>query len=373
MKKYLIFLLMVLMPTLVMAQIPGGQVTRPAKKQTTVVTPNNNNKKNRNNAGKRDRVNNRVDTPSQREVQPKPKQNVDAAGYDVTFTCNVPSASMAIDGIASGTANGSRFLKTGSHTVKLTADGYEDYSQSITVNSKQTSFSMTMTKKKQVLNPVIQKLVDNMVYVSGGTFTMGATYSDGFVSEKPAHQVALSSFSIGKYEVTQEEWETVMGTSEFKGKKLPVEYVSWNDCQEFIRKLNQLTGKKFRLPTEAEWEYAARGGNKSRGYKYAGGNDIGSVAWYDDNSGSKTHEVGQKQPNELGLYDMSGNVYEWCGDWYGSYGSSSQTNPTGASSGSHRVIRGGSWAYSARYCRVSYRNYYSPDFRNSFLGLRLAQ
>ena len=217
-----------------------------------------------------------------------------------------------------------------------------------------------------------------MVYVEGGTFTMGATSEQGSEAEsdeKPAHQVTLSSFSIGKYEVTQEEWEAVMGSnpSSFKGMKLPVEQVSWNDCQDFIRKLNQLTGKHFRLPTEAEWEYAARGGSKSRGYKYAGGNDIGSVAWYYGYSGSKTHEVGQKQPNELGLYDMSGNVHEWCQDWYGSYSGTSQTNPTGSSSGSIRVIRGGSWFFNARNCRVSNRNDYSPDSRDGNLGLRLAQ
>ena len=187
--------------------------------------------------------------------------------------------------------------------------------------------------------------------------------------------MTLSSFSIGRYEVTQEEWEAVMGSnpSNFKGKKLPVEQVSWDDCQTFIRKLNQMTGKHFRLPTEAEWEYAARGGNKSRGYKYAGGDNLGSVAWYTDNSGNKTHEVGKKQPNELGLYDMSGNVREWCQDWKGGYRSSSQTNPTGPSSGSYRVNRGGDWINRARYCRVSYRSYITPDNRNSLLGLRLAQ
>ena len=225
---------------------------------------------------------------------------------------------------------------------------------------------------------IIENLVNNMVYVEGGTFTMGATSeqgSDAYDDEKPAHQVTLSSFSIGKYEVTQEEWETVMGSnpSEYKGKKLPVENVSWDDCQEFIRKLNQMTDKQFRLPTEAEWEYAARGGSKSRGYKYAGGSDLGSVAWYEGNSGSKTHEVGQKQPNELGLYDMSGNVYEWCQDWYGDYSSSSQTNPTGPSSGSYRVFRGGGWSSLARLCRVSHRCDNAPGHRDYYLGLRLAQ
>ena len=231
---------------------------------------------------------------------------------------------------------------------------------------------------RRTSNPVLQNLINNMVRVEGGTFMMGATSeqgSDAYDDEKPAHQVTLSSFSIGRYEVTQEEWEAVMGSnpSNFKGKKLPVEQVSWDDCQTFIRKLNQMTGKHFRLPTEAEWEYAARGGNKSRGYKYAGGDNLGSVAWYTDNSGNKTHEVGKKQPNELGLYDMSGNVREWCQDWKGGYRSSSQTNPTGPSSGSYRVNRGGDWINRARYCRVSYRSYITPDNRNSLLGLRLAQ
>lgn len=217
-----------------------------------------------------------------------------------------------------------------------------------------------------------------MVYVEGGTFTMGATSeqgSDAESDEKPAHQVTLSSFSIGKYEVTQEEWQAVMGSnpSNFKGSKRPVENVSWEDCQDFIRKLNQLTGKRFHLPTEAEWEYAARGGNRSRGYKYAGGDNLGSVAWYDDNSGDETHPVGQKSPNELGLYDMSGNVWEWCQDRFGSYSSSSQTNPTGPNSGSDRVLRGGSWLDYAWFCRSSYRsNFGTPSYRNYRLGLRLA-
>ena len=226
-------------------------------------------------------------------------------------------------------------------------------------------------------NPIIQNLIENMVLVEGGTFTMGATEeqgSDAEEDEKPIHQVTLSSFCIGRYEVTQEEWQAVMGSnpSEFKGAKRPVENVSWNDCQEFIRKLNDLTGRHFRLPTEAEWEFAARGGVNSRGYKYAGGNEIESVAWYNVNSNEQTHSVGQKSPNELGLYDMSGNVWEWCGDWYGTYNSSSLTNPKGPLSGSRRVNRGGGWYYYARNCRVSYRNNVNPDLSNFDIGLRLA-
>ena len=222
-----------------------------------------------------------------------------------------------------------------------------------------------------------------MVFVEGGTFQMGSNDSEAYSGEKPVHNVSLSDYYIGETEVTQELWEVVMDNnpSEFKGSKNPVDYVSWDDCQEFIKKLNQLTGKNFRLPTEAEWEYAARGGNMSRGYKYSGSNSIGDVAWYDGNArngvGSSspdygTHPVGTKSPNELGLYDMSGNVCEWCSDWYDSYTSSSQTNPIGPTSGSFRVLRGGSWYGSAQFCRVAYRYGYCPDYRDYSYGFRLA-
>ena len=188
----------------------------------------------------------------------------------------------------------------------------------------------------------------------------------------------------------QSEWEAVMGSnpSYFKGADLPVEGVSWSDCHEFIRRLNALTGLNFKLPTEAQWEYAARGGRLSKGYKYSGSNNLGEVGWYWENSGDRvltgkwewekvdrnhcrTHRVGEKQPNELGLYDMSGNVYEWCEDWYGNYSSDSQRDPLGATSGSSRVYRGGSWFNVAWFCRVSLRYYYSPGDRYSYLGFRL--
>ena len=164
-----------------------------------------------------------------------------------------------------------------------------------------------------------------------------------------------------------------MGTnpSNHKGDILPVELVSWGDCQEFIRKLNELTGKQFRLPTEAEWEYAARGGNKSNKTKYAGGSDIDNVGWYWDNSNCNTHPVGLKRPNELGLYDMTGNVWEWCQDWHGDYSSASQTNPQGPGSGRNRVVRGGSWYNDARGCRLSHRGSVPPDWRLDYVGLRL--
>ena len=213
-----------------------------------------------------------------------------------------------------------------------------------------------------------------MVRVEGGTFQMGSSDSEADSDEQPVHSVTLSGYNIGETEVTQALWEAVMGNnpSYFKGANLPVEKVSWNDCQDFIRELNRLTGKTFRLPTEAEWEFAARGGNSSKGYKYSGSDNIGDVAWYSSNSSRQTHEVATKQPNELGLYDMSGNVREWCQDWYGSYSSGSQTNPKGAASGSYSVHRGGSWCDNAGYCRVAYRRRRTLAFRYDYLGLRLA-
>ena len=233
-----------------------------------------------------------------------------------------------------------------------------------------------------------------MVKVEGGTFTMGATSEQGSYvgnNEKPAHKVAVSSFLIGKTEVTQYLWTAVMGNNPSKLQGIgmldllhPVENVSWDDCQEFIRKLNAATGKHFRLPTEAEWEYAARGGNKSRGYKYSGSNFIDIVAAYANNSvilEALNKEklpyhgtVGTLAPNELGIYDMSGNVWEWCQDWYGEdyYSNSPSSNPTGPSTGSNRVKRGGSWQSSAVSCRVSCRIYDSADLRSRYIGLRLA-
>ena len=241
---------------------------------------------------------------------------------------------------------------------------------------------------------------DEMVKVEGGTFTMGATAEQGSdydSDELPTHQVTLSDYYIGKYEVTQQLWEYVMSysgtcadgssmsayasdvwlgsdpsSSYGVGDYYPAYYVSYYDIVDiFLPRLNKITGRTYRLPTEAEWEFAARGGKQSKGYKYSGSDNIGVVAWYTGNSGGKTHQVGTKEPNELGIYDMSGNVWEWCGDWYGSYSSSAQTNPTGPSSGSYRVLRGGSWGNIAGGCRVSYRGSYFPSSRYSNYGFRV--
>jgi formylglycine-generating enzyme required for sulfatase activity len=214
-----------------------------------------------------------------------------------------------------------------------------------------------------------------MVFVQGGTFRMGCTGEQGSCEddEKPVHEVTVSSFYMGKYEVTQAQWKTLMGSnpSYFKGDNLPVEKVSWNDAQMFIERLNAATGKQYRLPTEAEWEYAARGGTQSRGYRYSGSNTLNEVAWHYYNSEGKTHPAGTKIANELGIYDMSGNVWEWCYDWYGSYPASAQNNPTGVSSGFYRVTRGGSWFNYASHCRVAYRYYNSPG-DSGILGFRVA-
>ena len=286
-------------------------------------------------------------------------------------------------------------LLVGNHQVEVRKDGYATDKKSVTISEGQTmSISGTLSSNKAsssngyasssslasggntISIPVKKGISIEMVKVEAGTFMMGATseMQNSGDNEKPVHQVTLTKdYYMGKYEVTQALWQAVMGSnpSKFKGDYLPVEMVSWDDCQEFIGKLNSMTGRKFRLPTEAEWEYAARGGKKSRGYQYSGSNSISDVAWYTDNSGRKTHPVGTKQSNELGLYDMAGNVWEWCQDWYDSYVSSSQTNPTGLVLGWSRVYRGGGWNNYPSSCRSSYRSYNTPYSCYIGLGFRL--
>lgn len=215
-----------------------------------------------------------------------------------------------------------------------------------------------------------------MIKVAGGTFDMREKVSSGFLglsSKEIVQKTTLSDYSIGETQVTQALWKAVMGDnpSHFRGENLPVECVSWNDCQVFLKKLTEKTGKNFRLPAEAEWEFAAHGGNMSNGFEYSGSNYANEVAWFDRNSDRRTHDVATKQSNELGIYDMSGNVWEWCSDWYGNYSSSSQTNPIGPNSGSCRVFRGGSWRNDAWYCRSSLRSSVAPDDSRRDLGLRL--
>ena len=220
-----------------------------------------------------------------------------------------------------------------------------------------------------------------MVFVEGGVFMPGAKENkDDYAYTE------LTSFYISRYEITQAQWKAVMGTTiqqqrdkavEFSqlshgvGDNYPMYYVSWTEAKEFCEKLSEKTGKKYALPTEAQWEFAARGGNRSEGYDYSGSDNLEDVAWYDNNSGREIHAVGTKLPNELGIYDMSGNVCEWCADWYGEYSDEYVTNPTGPSTGRYRVLRGGDWDIDASGCHVSLRSYSYTDYRNNDLGFRI--
>lgn len=294
-------------------------------------------------------------------------------------------------------------LLIGQHQVRLTRQGYADYTSTLTVKEGETasvnatltnevaqapttpSSSSTESSGDSQRTITVGNVSFTMIRVEGGTFQMGATkeMENPNDDEKPVHQVTLSSYYIGETEVTQALWKAVMGTTirqqrdkadksfpiRGEGADYPMYYISWDDCQEFISRLNQKTGLQFRLPTEAEWEYAARGGNKSRGYQYSGSNNLGDVAWHKSNN---TYTVYYRWSNELGIQGMSGNVREWCQDWYGSYSSSTQNNPTGPNSGSLRVIRGGDWDCEARDCRSSNRRGKAARIRASIYGLRLA-
>lgn len=293
------------------------------------------------------------------------------AVVNTQFSCDVEGADLYIDMSYMGDANGTYNLKSGTHKVVIVADGCEDFNQTITVSSNRNSFKFHL---KEVIPQSVLTLIDDMVKVQGGTFKMGAIDGlDAEYDELPSHDVKLSTFYMCKYEVTQELWTDVMGSnpSDNLGGNLPVESISWNDCQDFIDKLNSLTGMRFRLPTEAEWEYAARGGVNSHGYRYAGSDSIDAVAWY-YNFDETTHAVGLKEPNELGLYDMSGNVMEWCADWHGHYKAGLHRNPTGPKTGEYRVTRGGFWESEEKHCTVTYRNPVTPDDSSKTLGVRLA-
>ena len=304
----------------------------------------------------------------------------------VTLKSEPIGADIYVDGTHVGIAPCSSSLTFGLHRIKAELEGVEK-EETVTVSEQgQAEWTLNVQKGLQTETITVNGVSFKMVAVKGGTFTMGCTSeqgSDCYDSEKPAHQVTLSDYLIGETEVTQALWRAVMGseptynggwTSEYgRGDSYPAYRVSYNDIvNDFIPKLNRLTGRTFRLPTEAEWEYAARGGNQSRGYKYSGSSySLNDVAWYADNSGSKTHAVKTKRANELGLYDMSGNVWEWCSDWYGDYSSDAQTNPKGPSTGSYRVLRGGSWFGGAGRCRVSDRYHNYPADRYISFGFRL--
>jgi sulfatase modifying factor 1 len=316
------------------------------------------------------------------EVFPKKEEGITGVTeVGVTFQVAPSDAEIMIDG-ESFPHNRTKKLSIGKHRVKVQEKNYVTYDEYIEVSTAMTLFQIELK----------YDIASNMVKIEGGIFKMGSN-DELYGNTKPIHSVTVGSFYIGKTEVTQELWESVMGNnpSKLKGDQRPVEQVSWYDVIEFCNRLSEKENLKkaysgsgdniicdynsngYRLPTEAEWEFAARGGNKSKGYKYSGSNSLDKVAWYSINSGRTTHDVGTKSPNELGLYDMSGNVSEWCWDWYGDYQSGSQTNPSGPSAGSYRVLRGGSCYDIAESNPVVYRHYYYSDGRLSFFGFRLVR
>lgn len=255
--------------------------------------------------------------------------------------------------------------------LNRSGNGGRFYKKALQLYDQSESGLAEQAKVKKALETIV------MIPVPAGCFQMGSSAKEANSDESPVHRVCVDGFAIGKYEVTQGIWQKVMGAnpSYFSacGADCPVEQVSWDDVQTFLSKLNSQTGQHYRLPTEAEWEYACRSGGKDQ--TYCGGNNLSALGWYYENSGSKTHPVGQKQANELGLYDMSGNVWEWVQDWYSEhyYKNSPAQNPAGPSGGSDRVLRGGSWDYNARRCRAAIRFDVSPGYRNFDLGFRLAR
>lgn len=279
---------------------------------------------------------------------------------------------------------GNFFIDAKSPTVTITVlyVGWQSKQVELTAGHKE-QITLIENKKKEsetansISIPVKDGINIEMIKVEAGTFMMGATkeVKEPCKIELPAHEVLLTEdYYIGKYEVTQALWNVVMDSkySTNDGDLLPKNYVSWNDCQEFIEKLNKITGLKFRLPTEAEWEYAARGGKKSKRYLYSGSNNVLDVAWYDGNSSNKRHPVGTKQANELGIFDMGGNVSEWCQDLWGQYQNDSQINPLGSSAGTKHVLRGGNYFFDIRICYLSYRMFAESNYKDAFNGFRLA-
>ena len=302
----------------------------------------------------------------------------------VIFQVSPANATIELNGETLPVHNGSatKMMPFGSYDYRVQAPDYMPQAGKVVVDDPQQPHVVSALLKREGEDRLVTvgSVTFTMIPVKGGTFQMGATKEqtgEARKDEKPVHTVTLDNFQIGETEVSQALWREVMGSnpSTYKGNDLPVTNVTWEDCQEFIKKLNERTGKQFRLPTEAEWEFAARGGTASKGYMFSGSDEVRSVAWHNRDSNRDRHNgpyaIKSKDPNELGIYDMSGNVNEWCQDWFGDYTADPQTNPQGPATGKEHVYRGGSWWYYGMSCRVSRRNSGVKDVRG-VIGLRLA-
>ena len=302
----------------------------------------------------------------------------------VIFQVSPANATIELNGEILPVHNGSatKMMPFGSYDYRVQAPDYMPQAGKVVVDDPHQPHVVSALLRREGEDRLVTvgSVTFTMIPVKGGTFQMGATKEqtgEARKDEKPVHTVTLDNFQIGETEVSQALWREVMGSnpSTYKGNDLPVTNVTWEDCQEFIKKLNERTGKQFRLPTEAEWEFAARGGTASKGYMFSGSDEVRSVAWHNRDSNRDRHNgpyaIKSKDPNELGIYDMSGNVNEWCQDWFGDYTADPQTNPQGPATGKEHVYRGGSWWYYGMSCRVSRRNSGVKDVRG-VIGLRLA-
>lgn len=302
----------------------------------------------------------------------------------VIFQVSPANATIELNGEILPVHNGSatKMMPFGSYDYRVQAPDYMPQAGKVVVDDPKQPHVVSALLRREGEDRLVTvgSVTFTMIPVKGGTFQMGATKEqtgEARKDEKPVHTVTLDNFQIGETEVSQALWREVMGSnpSTYKGNDLPVTNVTWEDCQEFIKKLNERTGKQFRLPTEAEWEFAARGGTASKGYMFSGSDEVRSVAWHNRDSNRDRHNgpyaIKSKDPNELGIYDMSGNVNEWCQDWFGDYTADPQTNPQGPATGKEHVYRGGSWWYYGMSCRVSRRNSGVKDVRG-VIGLRLA-
>jgi formylglycine-generating enzyme required for sulfatase activity len=302
----------------------------------------------------------------------------------VIFQVSPANATIELNGETLPVHNGSatKMMPFGSYDYRVQAPDYMPQAGKVVVDDPKQPHVVSALLRREGEDRLVTvgSVTFTMIPVKGGTFQMGATKEqtgEARKDEKPVHTVTLDNFQIGETEVSQALWREVMGSnpSTYKGNDLPVTNITWEDCQEFIKKLNERTGKQFRLPTEAEWEFAARGGTASKGYMFSGSDEVRSVAWHNRDSNRDRHNgpyaIKSKDPNELGIYDMSGNVNEWCQDWFGDYTADPQTNPQGPATGKEHVYRGGSWWYYGMSCRVSRRNSGVKDVRG-VIGLRLA-